>query len=128
MAHFAQIDANNNVLQVVVISNADIDNLPFPESEPVGVAFCQNLFGENTNWKQTSYNGNFRREFAAVGGFYYPAADVFVGLQPYPSWVFDNQTAQWVAPVPQPDVAQNYVAIWIEDQQKWVTVLNRGAM
>lgn len=128
MAHFAQIDLDNNVLQVVVISNADIDNLPFPESEPVGVAFCKNLFGENTNWKQTSYSGNFRREFAAVGGFYYPPADVFVGLQPYPSWVFDSQTAQWIAPVPKPDVAQNYVAVWIEEQQKWVTVLNRGAM
>ena len=78
MAHFAQLDENNVVLNVIVVNNDAIQDLPFPESEPVGVAFCQSLFGEDTNWKQTSYNGNFRGVFAGIGCTYNPESDLFV--------------------------------------------------
>lgn len=77
MAHFAQLDENNVVLQVIVVSNETLGGLEFPESEPVGVDFCQSLFGPDTTWKQTSYNSNFRGVYAGVGFTYDPVNDVF---------------------------------------------------
>lgn len=78
MAHFAKLDQNNVVLEVIVVNNSVIDNLPFPESEPIGIEFCKSLFGENTVWKQTSYNSSFRGAYAGIGYVYDPVADVFV--------------------------------------------------
>lgn len=78
MAHFAKLDENNVVLQVIVVNNDVLQNLPFPESEPIGVAFCQSLFGIETIWKQTSYNANFRGNYAAIGGTYDPVVDQFI--------------------------------------------------
>ncbi len=82
MAHFAQLDENNVVLQVIVVNNAVIDDLPFPESEPIGVEFCQSLYGVDTVWKQTSYNGNFRGVYAGIGYSYDPVLDIFVPPPP----------------------------------------------
>lgn len=78
MAYFAQLDDASVVLQVIAVTNATIDNLPFPDSEPVGVAFCQSLLGPDTVWKQTSYNGNFRGVYAGIGYTYNATLDVFV--------------------------------------------------
>lgn len=78
MAHFAQLDEQNKVIQVIVVSNDVINNLPFPESEPLGVDFCQSLYGENTVWKQTSYNGNFRKIYAGIGHLYDATVDEFI--------------------------------------------------
>jgi len=78
MAHFAKLDENNVVLEVIVVNNETIQNLPFPESEPIGVAFCQSLFGADTVWKQTSYNNKFRGTYAGKGFTYDPTVDVFV--------------------------------------------------
>lgn len=78
MAHFAQLDANNVVLDVIVVNNSVVEDLSFPESEPIGVAFCQSLYGIDTVWKQTSYNGNFRGRYAGIGYTYDPATDEFV--------------------------------------------------
>jgi len=124
MAHFAKLTPDNGVIEVIVVNNSDIDNLPFPESEPVGIAYCQSIFGSNTIWKQTSYNGSFRRQYAWIDGFYYPENDVFVSTKPYPSWSFDAEVANWVAPVPMPAAPNGYVAIWDEDDQKWYFQLN----
>ena len=82
MAHFAQLDANNIVTEVIVVNNAVIDDLPFPESEPIGVEFCQSLYGADTVWKQTSYNGNFRGVYAGIGYSYDPVLDIFVPPPP----------------------------------------------
>jgi hypothetical protein len=79
MAHFAQLDENNVVTQVIVVNNAVIQDLPFPESEPIGVEFCQSLYGADTVWKQTSYHANFRGTFARIGSVYDPVEDVFLG-------------------------------------------------
>ena len=127
MAHFAKIDNQNIVLDVIVVNNNDIDNLPFPESEPVGVAYCQSLFGAEALWKQTSYNGNFRREYASLNGFYYLPLDVFVGPKPFPSWSFQASDATWQAPVPVPTIPDNYIAMWNEDYLEWDVILNPGA-
>jgi len=78
MAHFAQLDANNVVTEVIVINNDVVQNLPFPESEPIGVAFCQSLYGAETIWKQTSYNNKFRGIYAGIGFSYDPQTDKFV--------------------------------------------------
>lgn len=81
MAHFAKLDANNVVTEVIVINNAVVEDLPFPESEPLGVAFCQSLYGADTVWKQTSYNANFRSVYAGIGFWYDAVNDKFVDLE-----------------------------------------------
>lgn len=77
MAHFAQLDENNQVINVIVISNDVVQNLGFPESESLGVQFCKSIFGNDTVWKQTSYNDNFRKKYAAIGDIYNETLDVF---------------------------------------------------
>jgi hypothetical protein len=77
MAHFAKVE-NNSITQVIVVNNETIENKEFPESESIGITFCQSLFGENTQWLQTSYNSKFRGQFAGVGMTYDPVKDEFV--------------------------------------------------
>ena len=129
MAHFAQLDENNVVVQVIVVNNEVIQDLPFPESESVGVAFCQSLYGADTVWKQTSYNGNFRGVYAEVGYSYDPVLDVFVSPKPeqYPSWVLNKETAKWEPPVPMPQDAHTGVPPklyrWDEPTVSWAEVV-----
>ena len=99
MAHFAQIDSDNIVTQVIVVSNEDAPN------EAAGIAFCQELLGADTNWVQTSYNDNIRFRYAGTGMKYDSGNDVFYQQQPYPSWVLDTSTWAWDAPVALPDDA-----------------------
>jgi hypothetical protein len=118
MAHFAQLNEQDIVITVNVVNNSDIDNLPFPESEPVGIAYLQNLYGPETVWKQTSYNGNFRVRYAGVGYAYSVGYDAFIPPQFYPSWLFNATILDWVAPVPYPDDGNLYV--WDENTISWV--------
>ena len=120
MANFAQLDESYIVTEVVVVNNETIDNLPFPESEPVGVAFCQSLFGLTTIWKQTSYNANFSKNYAGIGFTYDPVLDAFIAPQPYPSWLLNTATCQWEAPVPYPNDGKRYR--WDEATLSWVEV------
>jgi hypothetical protein len=76
MAHFVQMN-ENTCGQVIVVNNEVLENKPFPESEPIGIAFCKSLYGKNTEWLQTSYNGNFRGKFAGAGMKYDPIKDEF---------------------------------------------------
>lgn len=117
MAHFAQLGENNIVLQVVVISNSDTVNSDGVESEEVGIEFCKGLFGEDTQWAQTSYNANFRKNYAGIGYTYDVSIDAFVPPQPYPSWTLNLNTATWEAPVPMPDDGQRYA--WDESTLSW---------
>jgi hypothetical protein len=120
MANFAQVDDKYLVLQVVVIDNSSIDNLTFPESEPVGRALCQQLYGVDTLWYQTSYNNSFRVRYAGIGYTYDPVLDAFLTPKPYPSWVLNTTTCDWQAPVPYPDDGKAYY--WDEAIQSWVPV------
>ena len=106
MAHFAQLDENNVVLQVIVVNNDELLENGV-ENEAKGIAFCQSLFGANTQWVQTSYNGNIRKNYAGIGYTYRADIDAFVAPQPYPSWVLDAN-AQWRAPVPMPEDGKKY--------------------
>lgn len=118
MAHFVRLDENYVVTEVVVVNNAAINDLLFPESEPIGVAFCQSLFGEDTIWKQTSYNANFRKNFAGIGYAYDAALNAFIAPQPYPSWLLNTTNCQWNAPVLRPTDGQMYV--WNEPTLSWI--------
>ena len=120
MAHFAQLDENNIVTQVIVVSNDDCSDANGTESESIGVAFCQKLLGANTNWKQTSYNGNMRVRYAGIGYSYNESLDAFVPAQPYASWTLNNSTADWDAPITEPTLTDDQIAAgsyytWDED-------------
>ena len=115
MAHFAEIDDNNIVLRVIVVSNADTSTPDGTEIESIGVAFCQRLFGGN--WKQTSYNGNLRTRYAGIGYTYNETLDAFIPPQPFPSWVLSPKTLDWEAPVPYPTDGERYS--WNETTQAW---------
>lgn len=78
MAHFAKLNSNNIVEEVIVVNNETLENKEFPESEPIGIAFCKSLFGEDTEWLQTSYNGNFRGRYAGTGLVYDQSKDEFI--------------------------------------------------
>ena len=110
MAHFAQLDENNVVTQVIVVGNSDTADVNGVESESIGVAFCQSLLGADTNWKQTSYNSNMRGNYAGIGMKYMTgvatlgvgSTDVFMPEQPHASWTISTTEAQWEAPITQP--------------------------
>lgn len=89
MAHFAQLNNNNIVVQVILVNNNVINNLSFPKSESIGVEFCKSLFGQDTNWKQTSYNNKFRGRYAGIGYTYDPVKDEF---NPLISSIFEEET------------------------------------
>lgn len=100
MAHFAELDSNNVVLRVIVVGNKDTADANGVEKEHIGAAFCERLFGGN--WKQTSYNGNKRKNYAGIGYTYDPVRDAFIPPKPFNSWVLVEETCQWKAPVDMP--------------------------
>lgn len=118
MAHFAQLDENNVVTQVIVVANSDTADASGVEKEHIGAAFCERLFGGT--WKQTSYNGNKRKNYAGIGFTYREDIDAFVAPQPFASWVLNETTAQWEAPVAMPTDGGMYT--WDEDNHAWVEV------
>jgi hypothetical protein len=120
MAHFAELDENNIVLRVIVVSNADTSDVNGVEREEIGVAFCHSLFGSSTVWKQTSYNGNIRKNYAGIGYSYDASSDAFIPPKPFPSWVLNEQTCVWDAPVAYPDDGKDYR--WDEPTTSWIEV------
>jgi len=122
MAHFAQLDDNNVVIAVNVIAEADCLDSEGNESEAVGIAFCKTLWGADTNWKQTSYNTKvgkrwksgfegptedtdrpaFRKNFAQIGFVYDSSKDAFEENQPYASWILNETTGFYSAPLDYP--------------------------
>lgn len=127
MAHFAQLDENNKVLQVIVVANEELMENG-AESEHKGIAFCKTLLGADTSWVQTSYNANFRKHYAGIGFTYDPIADHFFSPAPYPSWVLNEEDANWEPPVAKPtDAPEGFFYNWNEDTQEWDLVTPEGA-
>lgn len=129
MAHFAELDANNVVVQVCVVSNMVIDNRSFPESEPIGIEYLKQIYNENKNWKQTSYNNNFRKNYATIGGTYDPINDAFISIQPYPSWTLNTESFKWEPPIPKPtepiDGDPNVLGYgWNEEVGYWKPIIS----
>jgi len=117
MAHFAQLDFNSIVMQVVVVDDEVLGDATYPDTESLGVTFLKSLFGENTNWKQTSATAQFRRLYAFVGGIYREDLDVFVPPQPHNSWVYNVVTNNWEPPIPFPSDGKTYQ--WEENGAFW---------
>lgn len=117
MAHFAKI-VNNIVETVIVVSNENIQNKDFPESESIGQDYLKSL-GFDGEWLQTSYNGNFRQRYAGIGYSYNANMDAFIAPQPYNSWTLDNVTGEWNPPVPFPEGDDPFY-FWDENTSSWV--------
>lgn len=124
MAHFAELDVNNNnVLRVIVVNNGDILNEHGQESETVGIAFCKNIFGEGTKWIQCSYNSSFRLNYPGTGYHYNEELDIFVPPKPegYDSWTLNLTNGYWEAPVPKPPyVNPEDRYAWSESTKTWI--------
>jgi hypothetical protein len=120
MAHFARIDDNNVVQQVVVVDNKDTADASGVEKEHIGAAHLEKILGGT--WKQTSYNGNFRKNYAGLGYTYYPPPiDGFAAPQPFQSWSLNVKTCQWEPPVPAPTDGMYF---WNESALAWVQAQN----
>lgn len=115
MSHFAKVE-NSVVTQVIVVSNTDTANAEGVEMESIGAAFCERLLGGD--WKQTSYNGKMRKNYAGIGYTFDAGRDAFIAPQPFLSWVLNEQSCQWEAPVPMPTDGKRYQ--WDEDAKAWV--------
>ncbi len=119
MAHFAKLDENNIVLDVNVVNN---DVLDTSNEEISGIAFLTNWSGGYSNWKQTSYNGNIRKNFAGIGYKYDAMRDAFIPPQPWSSWILNENTCRWEAPMPYPTDGKLYA--WFETNKQWIAVTN----
>jgi hypothetical protein len=118
MAHFAKLNENNEVIQVLVVNNDVILNADNTESEYKGKVFLNSLFG-NATWIQTSYNGNIRKQYAGVGYTYDETNDVFIMPQPFASWTLDLNY-DWQPPTPYPTDGELYK--WNEENQTWDSI------
>jgi len=125
MAHFAELNENNEVLRVIVVANDVLLDEQGVEQESLGVAFCENLFGGT--WKQTSYNGNFGKNFAGVGFTYDSGRNAFIPPKRFASWVLNETTCTWEAPVAMP-VSSGETRVmytWNEETTSWDQVDSR---
>jgi hypothetical protein len=118
MAHFAKLDENNNVISVHVVVN-DVITIDGNESEQAGIDFLTSLHG-HALWKQTSYNGNIRKNYAGVGYTYDAGRDAFIAPKPYSSWTLNETTCQWEPPVAYPTDGKRYG--WFEPNQEWIEI------
>lgn len=116
MAHFARLDDNNIVTRVEVVNNTVLLDAAGPENETLGIQFLQGLYGPG-RWKQTSYNGTFRKNYAGIGFLYDGVRDAFIPPRPYASWTLDENTCQWQSPEPYPQDGQRY--LWDESTLSW---------
>ena len=124
MAHFAELNSSNEVLRVIVVSNDDVD-ANGGDQHADAETFVTTIVPHSTGgvaWKQTSYNNNFRKQYAGIGMNYDASKDKFLLPKPYPSWSLDSND-DWQAPVAYPtvtEISSNFVLIfWDEDNQKW---------
>ena len=120
MAHFAELDNNNVVTRVVVVGN-DVTTAAGPlgsnDMHVDGETWCQNFFKGGT-WKQTSYNNNFRKQYAGKGYTFDAAKNKFISPQPHASWALDGND-DWQAPVTYPTDTTDKMISWDEAGQKW---------
>jgi len=123
MGYFAKL-TNGTVESVISISNSVLGepSISFPETEPVGIDFITNTLGLSGEWKQTSYNSNFRKNYAGINFTYDQERDAFIPPKPFPSWILDVETCKWNSPIPYPDDGNYY--IWNEETTNWKEVTN----
>lgn len=127
MAHFAKLNEDNIVTAVHVVNN-DVITIDGVESEQAGIDFLIDLHG-HASWKQTSYNGNIRKNYAGIGYTYDPNRDAFIEPKPFPSWILNEETCRWEPPIPMPtsDPENPKVYIWLEANQQWIEITGSQA-
>jgi len=118
MAHFALLDETNTVTRVDLVEDHHCTDIHGKVVEDRGIAFLKSIYGENSNWKQTSYTGRIRKNFAGCGFSYDPSIDAFIPPKPHSSWILDQNTATWWAPKPKPDMEKWYE--WNEETLDWI--------
>ena len=116
MAHFAKIGLNGKVIEVLSVANEVLHDANGVEQEAIGIDFLTKLTGYPI-WVQTSYNRNFRKNFAGIGYTYDEDRDAFIPRKPYQSWMLNENTCQWEAPVAYPKDGQKYS--WNEENKNW---------
>lgn len=119
MAHFAQLDENNNVINVVKVLDEVILDENGNENEQIGINYLKTVVPGNYKWVQTSYNNKIRFRYAPIGGFYHEALNVFFYPKPFPSWVMNEIEYSWEAPVPKPEDRNGFYLSWNEDILNW---------
>lgn len=119
MAHFAKLDSDNIVTQVITLSNEVLLDEYGNENEQIGKDFIETILGPGT-WVQTSYNGNIRKNYAGVGYKYDSTRDAFIPPKPHDSWSLDEPSCLWIPPVDYPSDGNVYR--WDEDDQEWIQV------
>ena len=120
MAHFAKLDDDNIVLAVYVVDNKDLLDANGIEQEALGISYLVSWSGGYSLWKQTSYSGSFRKNYAGVGGVYDPQKDAFIPQKEFSSWVLNEETCLWEPPIPMPLNDKKYY--WDEEQINWIEV------
>ena len=115
MAHFAKIDENNIVTQVVVVENKDTADATGVEKEHIGAAHLEKILGGI--WKQTSYNGNFRKNYAGIGYTFDEQRNAFIPPKPFNSWILNEAICQWEAPIAMPN--DGHIYTWNEETISW---------
>jgi hypothetical protein len=125
MAHYAFLDENNIVTEVITgvdetVTKIDTDGTEIGGSSEAWETYYGNFRGQTC--KRTSYNGNYRKNYAGIGFKYDKDFDAFIAPQPYPSWKLDYTTYQWVSPVPRPEDTEEYFWIWSEINLEWIQV------
>lgn len=120
MAHFAKLNSDNVVTHVSVVDNWNITDGSGTEQESIGVAYLQSVHGiqEGVTWKQTSYNGNLRKNYAGIGYTYDAGRDAFIAPKPYASWTLNEDTCHWEAPTPMP-TEEGKLYTWNESTLSW---------
>lgn len=116
MAHFAELDENSIVTRVIVVHNNELLDENGNESEQKGIDFCVAHYGGT--WIQTSYNGTIRKNYAGIGFIYDPILDGFIGHKPHESWLLNESTCRWEAPIAYPTDGKIYC--WDEENLVWV--------
>ncbi len=121
MAYFAKLGTGNIVEQVISINNAVITDANGIEQEQLGVDFINKLYNTRDVWKQTSYNKKFRKNYAGIGYQYDQTRDAFIPPKPFNSWVLNEDTCQWKAPVAMPttQLEDNQYYSWNESIVNW---------
>ena len=123
MAHFAKIGLNSKVISVHSIHNNELKDANGVEDENLGIEFLTNLHGWSI-WKQTSYDGSIRKNFAGVGHTYDEDRDAFISPKKFNSWILNEETCQWEAPVAMPELTQEQIDnknsySWNEETKQW---------
>jgi len=121
MAHFAKLNSSNEVVHVSVVDNWNVTDGNGTEQEAIGVAYLESVHGVDPNftWKQTSYNNNIRKNYAGIGYSYDAGRDAFISPKPFASWVLNETTCRWEAPIPMP-VEEGKMYYWDEATTSWL--------